>query len=590
MSDTIKQSEQMEKYFYRVSGKDFKLIPEYPLAYWLPDSARQAFYFGQELNDIAPCRAGMQTGENDKFVRLWSEVSYSASGLNGYTKDEAMVSMKKWFPYNSGGSYRKWYGNNEKVVDWYLDGRNIKQDKLDKLEQGLCLPSNSKPKNEQFYFKKSITWTAISSSFFGARISDTGALFDIAGASAFPEEKDFDLVAGFLMSKVATYFIKALNPTLNVQPGNIGSLPFLRDKIKIHAKNISNLVFDCVKLEKLDWDLYETSWNFKNSPLLELQHRELLLKKSYQNMRESFRKITLDMQKFEEENNRVFIESYSLENELDTEVDLNQITLTCNTYYRYGNDQNEEELESLLLADTMKELISYGVGCMFGRYSLDKPGLILATQGDGMNEYLKEIPSPSFPIDDDNIIPVLEDDYFTDDIASRFVEFIKVAFGEEHHTENIRFIEDAIGKSIRKYFVKGFYDDHIKRYKKRPIYWMVSSPKKSFNALIYMHRYQDDIFARVQNNYLREYITKLEAAMHTATTIANDESNSAADRRKATKDIETITKKIDELIKFDRDKLTPFAQSRTPIDLDDGVKVNYSKFEEILYPIPGLSE
>jgi hypothetical protein len=219
---------------------------------------------------------------------------------------------------------------------------------------------------------------------------------------------------------------------------------------------------------------------------------------------------------------------------------------------------------------------------MFGRYSLDSEGLLIANKG-------QEIPTgTTFEIDDDNVIPVLEDDYFKDDIASRFVQFVKATFGEESLRENIRFIENALGTTIRKYFVKGFYEDHIKRYKKRPIYWMVSSPKKGFNALIYMHRYQSDIFARVQNNYLREYITKLEANIENLQRIADDDSNSNAQRTAATRQIDKASKILEESIKFDREVLTKYAQNGRDIDLDDGVKVNYCSFEEILYPINGL--
>ena len=220
------------------------------------------------------------------------------------------------------------------------------------------------------------------------------------------------------------------------------------------------------------------------------------------------------MQRLEEENNRIFIDAYGLQDELTPEVPLNEITLTCNPHYRYGNDKSEDELEALLLADTMRELVSYAVGCMFGRYALDKPGLILANQGETIEDYLKRVPEPSFPADDDNVIPMLDGDWFTDDIAERFRKFLRVAFGEEHYEDNLQFVEKALGKNgkardIRDYFLKDFYSDHVKRYKKRPIYWLFSSPKGSFNALIYMHRYRPDTVSVVLNDYLREFRTKL---------------------------------------------------------------------------------
>lgn len=363
---------------------------------------------------------------------------------------------------------------------------------------------------------------------------------------------------------------------MNFGAGSMSKLPVIfpnDDKRKI----IEEIAMRNVAISRSDWNSREVSWDFSMNPLIK-QSEDGKIKNAFERYCNDGVYLINELQKNEEKLNSYFIDIYGLNDELVAEVDLSEISI-------FKQEIDIVEGKPIFKADEiMKQFMSYAVGVMFGRYTLDQEGLVIANMGQATPKDTR------FEIDDDNIIPILEDDYFTDDIASRFIEFVKVAFGDEHHTENIQFIEDALGTTIRKYFVKGFYDDHIKRYKKRPIYWMISSPKKSFNALIYMHRYQDDIFARVQNNYLREYITKLEAAMHIATTIANDESNSAADRRKATKDIETITKKIDELIKFDRDKLTLFAQSRTPIDLDDGVKVNYSKFEEILYPIPGLSE
>lgn len=581
-------SDTMDKYFFRVCAEDFKKIPGNPIPFWLSKKITNKFVDTKLLGDLSSLKQGMSTTDADRFVRNWQEVNRNKTAFDC---DSAIVGNNQgayWFPFNKGGKYRKWFGNNEQVVRYENNGELLLEMVRNKY------PKISDPefviKNRKRYFIESVTYTAISSSNFGVRLMPKGFIFSIAGPVIQSEVLDNYVILSLLLSPVAIKIVSALSPTLNFQAVDLEKIPIDKSLFQegSNSLKLKNITTDLIEISIYDWDNYEISWNFTIFPFFNSNYRQNTINATYQKLRSNWFLETSKMKTLEEEINKIIISAYELEEELSHEVPLRAITLTCNPYYRYDSDKSEEELESLLLADTMKELISYGVGCMFGRYSLDKPGLILANHGDGMNEYLKEIPNPSFPIDDDNIIPVLEDDYFTDDIASRFVEFIKVAFGEEHHTENIRFIEDAIGKSIRKYFVKGFYDDHIKRYKKRPIYWMVSSPKKSFNALIYMHRYQDDIFARVQNNYLREYITKLEASMHTATTIVNDESNSVADRRKATKDIETITKKIDELIKFDRDKLTPFAQSRTPIDLDDGVKLNYSKFEEILYPIPGL--
>ena len=583
----------MEKYFFRASANEFKLVPEYPIAYWLPNSARQAFSTGDLLDHVAPCRAGMQTGENEKFVRLWFEVSFATFGQSGWSKSEAEKSGKKWFPYNSGGAFRKWYGNNEKVVDWYLDGLNIKQDKLEKLSKGLCLPSNSKPKNEQFYFLESITWTAISSSFFGVRISNSGHLFDIAGASTFPSKDDFQLVAGFLIGKIATYFLTALNPTLNVQPGNIGSLPFDSGRLIHHKEKIQTIVENGFSLTKLDWDFYETSWNFTTPPLLLSGYHQPTLKASYANLCAHWREMTLEMQRLEEENNRIFINAYGLQDELTPEVPLSEITLTCNPHYRYGGDKTDDELEALLRADTMRELVSYAVGCMLGRYSLDKPGLILANQGETLADYLAQVPQPSFPADDDNVIPMLDGDWFADDITLRLRQFLRVAFGEAHYEDNLAFIEQALnikGKrnyGLRDYFLGEFYADHVKRYKKRPIYWLFSSPKGSFNALIYMHRYRPDTVSVVLK-YLRDYREKLVTEKERQAAVSINPASSQGEKTKALKEVDRLAKVLAELEDYERDVLYPLATEQKQIDLDDGVKVNYLKFGAALKKITGL--
>lgn len=303
--------------------------------------------------------------------------------------------------------------------------------------------------------------------------------------------------------------------------------------------------------------------------------------------------MTLKMQQIEEDINHIFIETYNLQSELTPEVPLNEITLTCNPHYRYGSDKSEVELESLLLADTMREFISHAVGCMFGRYSLDKPGLILANQGETVEDYLARVPNPTFEPDDDNVIPILDEGWFIDDITERFRKFLKVTFGEEHYEENLRFIEEALGKKgkrqeIRDYFLKDFYPDHLKRYKKRPIYWLFSSPKGSFNALIYMHRYRPDTVSVVLNDYLREFRTKLSARKEHLEQVSISASANPKEKTQALKDLEKLRKVIDELEAYERETLYPLATKQIAIDLDDGVKVNYLKFGDALKKIPGL--
>ncbi|MEZ4731597.1 MAG: hypothetical protein R3E79_31140 [Caldilineaceae bacterium] len=296
------------------------------------------------------------------------------------------------------------------------------------------------------------------------------------------------------------------------------------------------------------------------------------------------------MHQSEEENNQIFIKLYGLQDELTPKVSIDDITLTCNPYYRYGSGRGKDELETLLLGDTMKEFISYAVGCMFGRYALDKPGLILVNQGETIAHYLEQIPAPSFPANKDNVIPMvdLEGDWFADDIVARFRTFLRVTFGAEHYAENLKFIEDAIGKSIYRYFVKDFYSDHVRRYKKRPIYWLFSSPKGSFNALIYMHRYRPDTVSVVLNDYLREFRSKLVAEQQRREHESISTTATSAAKTKALKEIEKLRQIIAELDGYERDILYPLATQQLTIDLDDGVKVNYPKFGAALKKIPGL--
>ena len=294
------------------------------------------------------------------------------------------------------------------------------------------------------------------------------------------------------------------------------------------------------------------------------------------------------MQRLEEENNRIFIDAYGLQDELTPEVPLNEITLTCNPAYRYGIKNDAAANETRLRADTMAEFLSYAVGCMFGRYSLDAPGLILANQGETLEDYLARVPEPRFMPDADNVIPVLDADWFPDDITERFRLFLRTTFGEAHFQENLRYIEDALGKDIRKYFTKDFYADHVKRYKKRPIYWMFSSPKGSFQALVYMHRYRSDTVSVVLNDYLREFISKLEGERGRLEKLSDDPSASQAQRTRALKDMAAVGKQIEELNAWERDVVFPMAQQKIEIDLDDGVKANYPKFGGAVKKIAGL--
>jgi hypothetical protein len=563
------------------SASDFASIPGMPVAYWLSDQLLSCFQMEESLGDLCRALSGMRTGDNDRFLRSWYEVSRDQLGIRTSDKSE------KWFPYNKGGDFRKWYGNAELVVNWADDGVEIKEltrQTYPDLGENLSW----KISNEDHYFCHGITWGGLSTAGLSFRWSDYGALFDSnKGAMMFPPEEDEMLVLPFLNSKVPHEILEAKNPTLSTQNSDINAIPFTRvgdaDSTQL-GQNTRNVLGNT----RSDWDAYETSWDFTTLPLLSPDHRAETMDATYTTLRAHWQSMTDEMQRLEEENNRIFIGAYGLQDELTPEVPIEEITLTCNPAYRYGVKSTEADRETRLRADTMAEFLSYAVGCMFGRYSLDAPGLILANQGERLEDYLARIPDPSFMPDEDNVIPVLDGDWFADDITERFRLFLRTTFGEAHFQENLRYIEDALGKDIRKYFTKDFYADHVKRYKKRPIYWMFSSAKGTFNALIYMHRYRGDTVSVLLNDYLREFISKLEGERGRLEKLSDDPSASQGQRTKALKDMAVIAKQIDELNEWERDVVFPLAQAKIEIDLDDGVKANYPKFGEALKKIPGL--
>jgi len=568
-------------WFYRASSSDFNKISCSPIAYWVSTSLREAFIQFPNFSEYSDTRIGLITGDNDYYIRQWHEISIERVGFNN-SRNNAKRSRKKWFPQSKGGDFRRWYGNHHSLVNWEHDGYELQTRLHDSGTRTLAHNFNLDK-----IFLSGITWTKISSGTFGARFQPMGFLFNDASANAFPISNDYQYqLLAFLCSKLPVQFLKAMNPTLNFLPGNVASLPV--SPVIIQHENVKQNSRVLVSCTKSDWDSYETSWDFTHLPLLQPNWRQLTLKATYQKIRAHWQEITLEMQRLEEENNRIFIDAYGLQDELNPDVSLKEITLTCNPYYRYGGDKSEEQLETLLLSDTMKEFVSYAVGCMFGRYALDKPGLILANQGETINNYLEQIPQSTFPADDDNVIPMLDDDWFTDDISERFRKFLRVTFGDEHYEANLTFIEKALSKEIRKYFLKDFYNDHLKRYKKRPIYWLFSSPKGSFNALIYLHRYRPDTVSVVLNGYLREFHTKLSSRRENLEQISISTTTSQGEKTAAIKKIEQLKQMIAELEEYEREVLYPLATKQVAIDLDDGVKVNYLRLGSALKKIPGL--
>jgi len=575
--------------FYRASAQDFKKIPGNPIAYWVSDRVRKIFAEGKPLGEIAEVRKGMVTAQNNVYVRNWYELNIKNNGLDRYfSREEAKESQKKWFSYLKGGGYRKFYGNKLEVLNWENDGKQL-QTKMHPTENRVWATNF----NLEYIFKPNINWGAVTSSEFSARISLGGELFDAGGSACFPMTKDSEIILGFLNSKVSNALLNSLNPTLNFQAGNIGNLP-------VEWTNVKGIAQQLINLSRTDWDSYEISWDFQNLPLLEESYRRSTFAATYSALREHWKDITLEMQRLEEENNRLFIEAYGLEEELASEVPLQEITLTCNPYYRYGKAAavqtgfpEDGDLEKRLRNDTVREFLSYAVGCMMGRYSLDHPGLILANAGEGLGAYWQCVGigenEARFVPDKDGIIPLLDDEWLADDIVARTREFVSAAFGAEHLQENMRFIEEALGKDLRKYFLTDFYKEHLQTYKKHPIYWLVQSPRKGFSCLIYLHRYTRDTMNVVLNRYLRDYQNKLH---HHINHLRHTETSAATPREKAAaiKETERLQKVLHECEEWERKTILPLAQARVDLDLDDGVKVNYQKLGKALAPIAGMGK
>ena len=548
---------------FRASAADFKKIPGSPIAYWVSDRVREIFEH-EHLFDYADSGGRCKTHNDEQYVRMIWEISQRDIGIEN-----------KWKLYNKGGVSRKWYGNLDFVINWTKEAK-------DYYAQFGGLSSAST------WNRIGITWSGVTSGETAYRLKVKNSEYASASPTVLTRERlTTESILGFLNTRFSFQCMKIINPTMQVNVGDALKLPFRHfggiEKVdKIVARLITGFSFD--------WEAYETSWDFTDLPLLRDDFRRDTLADTYAALRDHWREMTQEMQRLEEENNRIFIDAYGLQDELTPNVPLEEITLTWNPHYRYRGNKTEEELEALLLADTMREFISYAVGCTFGRYSLEKQGLILASQGETTDDYRAIIPEPTFAPDADNVIPMLDGDWFPDDIAERFRHFLRVTFGEKHYEENLDFIENAIGKDIRRYFLRDFYNDHVKRYKKRPIYWMFSSPKGSFNALIYMHRYRPDTVSIVLNDYLREFRTKLTARREHLDQIRISASASQREKSQALKDIEKLNKTIDELEGYEREVLYPLATQQVEIDLDDGVKVNYNKFGKALKKITGLSK
>jgi hypothetical protein len=535
----------------------FESLPGSPIAYWLTEKMFEIFEHATPLAQVAEVKHGLSTGKNAAVVRRWWEVSRSDLGTGLRSPQEAADSAKKWFPYNKGGDYRRWYGNLEHVLRYDKVGIDL-----------MSTFSGHRHDGKSHYFREGITWTFISSAFFAARYTPHGSVFDVSGSSLFPENPK--VVLGLLCSDLASEFLQALNPTLNFQVGNIKAIPLLLEPIRAIQDEVEGIVAQAIDFHAQDWDSYETSWDFTRPGLLD---GEGSLADLVDRERGHWVENADETQELESRNNKLFRAAYGL---ADTKS------------HRPPRESLSLRRMSFEPDSAARELVSYAVGCMFGRYSLDEPGLILANQGDTLEDYLAKVPAPSFIPDSDNVIPIVDGDWFEDDIVARFRQFLRIAFGEQQFEENLRFVTESLGvKDLRDYFVKSFCKDHVQRYKKRPIYWLFSSPKGSFNALIYMHRYTPSTASTVLNEYLREFKAKLASSLQHQERHALS-GDSPRQQAAAQKEADRLRKVILELDEYEHDVLYPLASQQVQIDLDDGVKANYPKFGAALKKIPGL--
>jgi len=568
-----RQSENKESVFFEklsnrqvflASAIDFEKVPGSPIAYWIQDGTRNAFQ-SKKIADNAVLFQGIITGNNEQFVRQWWEPSCATLHLNASTISEIDPRLQYWVPYNKGGESIRWYGNQDLVVNFGNKGRDF---------------TRGKHQFYEYFFKPCFSWTYISSSSLATRYFPGGFIWDVHGSSAFPkQEEDIYYFMSLIGSSAGRYLLGIINPTISFQVENIAAVPVIYPS-KEDKKVIIFGAMECIELAKRDWDKREISWGFCDLSFLRPGLKGATLEESWQNLETQSSDAIHRMQELETENNQLLIAAYGLEDELQPEVPVDQITLT-------RADQRKD----------VASFLSYATGCMMGRYSLDHPGLILANAGDTLENYYAKVGKSSdavtFQPDRDGIIPVLDGEWFEDDIVARSREFLRVCFPASSLNTDLAFIETALGKDIRKYFCTDFYKDHLQTYKKRPIYWLVQSPagpgKGGFACLIYLHRYTKDTLNLVLNNYFRPYLQKLEARQ---AQLGLDQLNDALpsrDRTAARKEAEKITKVLKECQAWEQDSLLPLAQQRIKLDLDDGVKVNYLKLQDVLAPIPGLA-
>ena len=560
---------------YSAKKENYEKIPGKPIAYWTSKEMLEAFD-NKILYDVARPRQGMATTNNALFLRFWHEISFGKMGIGCTSQENALETHKKWFPVTKGGSFRRWYGNFDYVVNYENSGKTI-CDYIDNTP-GVRVKSNGRVINRDLYFHEGMTWSTIASGPFGMRYVPSGFIFETKGSMCFTSKGLLPYLLGLYNTPVIQSFLQMVSPTLDYHEGPLGKTPVI---IKPNEK-IEQLVEKNINLSRNDWDSLETSWDFQHHPLL---RKVPTIAEAFTQWQNECDNRFHQLKSNEEELNRIFIDIYGLQDELSPEVEDKDVTV-----------------RKADLGRDIRSFISYAVGCMFGRYSPYKEGLFYAGGEWDYNAYedaawitkgkpevLEFYKQTHFMPDEDNIIPICDDEYFTDDIVGRFVEFVAEVYGEDTLDENLKFIADALGGNgqpkdiIRNYFMNDFYKDHCKIYQKRPIYWLFDSGKKNgFKALIYMHRYQPDTIARIRTDYVHEQQARYRTAItDLETRIANA---STGERVKLNKQLKTLNDQAVEIHEYE-EKIHHLADQMISIDLDDGVKVNYAKFQDVLAKI-----
>ena len=583
--------------FSQLNQNTFKNIPGCTMSYWASKRIVNNFIKGKNLDTELDCLQGIITGNTEKYLRLWYEVAFKKVLIHSTTFDEG----KYWVSYTKGGTVRKWYGNNEYLIYWVNGGNYL---------------TRNRNTNSKYYLKPCFTWTLIGSHSFSTRYCDEGFLWDVSGSIGVPLFDNWKTILGLMNTKLIDVYLKIINPTINTNIEDVNSIPVVLDTGN-SLSEIDTIVDINLQLSKLDWDSHETSWDFKRNPLWEQQlevfvdeladtmpdltvddiedyHAPDLLQPLsvlVANYESKWEDLFYKLHSNEEELNRKFIEIYGLQDELTPDVPLDEITIL-----QKGEISIEDNKIVWHNDVIIKQFISWLVGCLMGRYSVDKPGLIIASQGQKVEDL--DLPAHTIEIDDDGIIPVImEEDFFTDDMTQRIEAAVKALLGEKCFQDNMKFIRTAIGMPLRDYLYKNFYADHQQMYSvkgaKRPIYWLFNSAmgdkrkKGYFKALVYMHRLEADTLSKLHADYVHLYIQKVEQQLVEAEDNATRDDLTGKQKKNALDLAETLRNKVREVKAFET-TLVEMASARTTIDLDDGVKANYPKFYPLVEPIKGL--